>query len=61
MITPAPQYNFPGLNNGDRLCVCARTWLEAAEKGVACPINLEATHEESLQIIPLELMELHAL
>ena len=60
LMTPTPHFNFPGLKNGDRWCVCARTWLEAAEKGVACPINLEATHEESLQIISLELMEMHA-
>ena len=60
LITPHPEFGFPGLKDGDRWCVCARTWLEAAEKGMACPINLDATHEESLQIIPLELMELHA-
>jgi uncharacterized protein (DUF2237 family) len=60
LITPAPQFNFPGLKEGDRWCVCARTWLEAVELGVACPINIEATHEESLEIIPLDLMEMHA-
>lgn len=60
LITPSPQFNFPGLKAGDRWCVCARTWLEAAERGVACPVNLEATHEESLQIIPIELLEIHA-
>ena len=43
-----------------RWCVCARTWLDAANNGVACPVNLEATHEESLQIIPLELLEMYA-
>ena len=57
LITPNPQFNFPGLKQGDRWCVCARTWLDAANKGVACPVNLESTHEEALQIIPLELME----
>ena len=60
LITPAPQFNFPGLKSGDRWCVCARTWLEAAENGVACPVNLEATHEEALRIIPLEVLELYA-
>ena len=51
---------FPGLKPGDRWCVCARTWLEAAETGVACPVNLEATHEEALSVIPLEVLELYA-
>ena len=60
LITPAPQYNFPGLKSGDRWCVCARTWFDAANEGVACPISLEATHEEVLQIIPLELLESYA-
>ena len=60
LITPAPQFNFPGLKAGDRWCVCARTWLDAAENGVACPVNLEATHEEALSIIPLEVLELYA-
>ena len=60
LMTPAPQFNFPGLKPGDRWCVCARTWLEAAETGVACPVNLEATHEEALSIIPLEVLELYA-
>ena len=26
LITPAPQFNFPGLVAGDRWCVCAQTW-----------------------------------
>ena len=50
LITPAPSFNFPGLSPGDRWCVCARTWNDAAEKGIACPVILEATHEESLQV-----------
>ena len=60
LITPAPHFNFPGLKPGDRWCVCARTWLDAVNSGVACPVNLEATHEEALQIIPLEILEMHA-
>jgi len=60
LMTPAPQFNFPGLKPGDRWCVCARTWLDAVNNGVACPVNLEATHEEALNIIPFELLEMHA-
>ena len=57
LITPNHGFNFPGLKEGDRWCVCARTWLDAVNQGVACPISLESTHEEALQIIPLEILE----
>ena len=59
LITPAPEFNFPGLKAGDRWCVCAQTWQDATEAGVACPIVLEATHEETLQIVSLETLEQH--
>ena len=54
LVTPAPQFNFPGLKSGDQWCVCAQTWQDAYEQGVACPVVLEATHEETLQIVPLD-------
>ena len=57
LITPVPEFNFPGLKLGDRWCVCAQTWQDATEAGVACPIVLEATHEETLQIVSLEILE----
>ena len=59
LITPAPQHNFPGLVPGDRWCVCAQTWMDATEEGVACPISLECTHEEALAIIPIDVLEAH--
>ena len=61
LISPAPQYNFPGLVPGDRWCVCASTWKNAADIGVACPVLLEATHEETLQIVSLAQLKDHAL
>jgi uncharacterized protein (DUF2237 family) len=61
LITPAPQFNFPGLNPGDSWCVCARTWLEAVNAGQACPVDLESTHQRALDIIPLDVLETHAL
>ena len=60
LITPAPQFNFPGLKAGDRWCVCAQTWLDAANEGVACPVSLECTHEEALALIPIDLLEAHS-
>ena len=60
LITPAPQFNFPGLKAGDRWCVCAQTWLDAANEGVACPVSLDCTHEEALALIPIDLLEAHS-
>ena len=60
LITPMPP-GFPGLRPGDRWCVCAQTWQDAADAGVACPVVLSATHEETLQVVSLELLKEHAI
>ena len=58
LSSPAPQYNFPGLEPGDRWCLCAARWKEARDAGVAPPVYLEGTHEKALEIVELEdLME----
>jgi uncharacterized protein (DUF2237 family) len=61
LVTPVPEYGFPGLKPGDRWCVCAVRWLEAAEAGVAPPVVLDATHERALRKIALADLEYHAL
>ncbi|MBB4287368.1 DUF2237 family protein [Roseospira goensis] len=58
LLTPRPDFGFPGLKQGDRWCVCAPRWLEAFEVGLAPPVVLEATHERALEV--LELAELKA-
>jgi uncharacterized protein (DUF2237 family) len=60
LMTPAPQYGFPGLQPGDRWCVCAASWYAAYKAGHGCPVDLEATHEKTLQIVPLEALMEHA-
>ena len=60
LITPMPQYQFPGLKPGDRWCVTARNWLVAYRDGVATPVVLAATHERALQIVPLDVLQEHA-
>src|SRR6202012_4899207 len=45
LSTPRPEFGFPGLNPGDRWCVCAARWLEAVELGVSSPVVLAAPHE----------------
>lgn len=61
LVTPVPEYGFPGLKAGDRWCLCAMRWLEAAEDGVAPPVVLDATHERALQKIALADLKYHAL
>lgn len=61
LVTPAPEHGFPGLAPGDRWCVCASWWRRASEAGVAPPVVLEATHEETLAVIPLDILEKHGL
>lgn len=61
LVTPVPEYGFPGLKAGDRWCVCAARWLEAAEDGMAPPVVLDATHEHTLQTVALADLKYHAL
>ena len=58
--TPMPQYRFPGLNPGDRWCVTAANWLRAHLDGAAAPVVLACTNERALDIVPLELLQEHA-
>lgn len=53
LSTPLPHYNFPGLQAGDRWCLCALRWKEAFDAGVAPPVYLEATNEDVLEYIPM--------
>ncbi len=61
LITPRPEYDFPGLRAGDRWCVCAMRWKEALDAGVAPPVRLEACHENALQFTSLADLQAHAL
>jgi uncharacterized protein (DUF2237 family) len=60
LVTPMPQYRFPGLVPGDRWCVTARNWLRAHYDGAAALVVLAATHEQALEIVPLEALREHA-
>lgn len=60
LVTPVPAYRFPGLAPGDRWCVVAGRWLQAYQDGVAAPVVLASSHERALQIVPLALLEQHA-
>lgn len=61
LITPALQFGFPGLTDGDQWCVCAASWRAAFKAGKAAPVVLESTHARALSIIPLEEMMTHGI
>jgi hypothetical protein len=61
LITPRPEYQFPGLRPGDRWCLCAARWQEAFEAGCAPKVALKATHRRALEIIALADLKSHAI
>ncbi len=60
LSTPRPEFRFPGLKAGDRWCVCAGRWREAADAGVAPPVVLESTHQKALEVLALADLQYHA-
>ena len=60
LVTPMPAYHFPGLNAGDRWCVTAVNWVRAHLDGAAAPVVLAATHERTLDLVPLEVLQQYA-
>ncbi len=61
LSTPVPAYQFPGLKPGDRWCLCASRWREALDKGVAPPVDLEATHASTLEYVTLDELQEYAI
>ena len=60
LITPHPEFGFPGLKNGDKWCVCASWYARALEAGIGCPIYLKATHEKTLELVPIQKLRKYA-
>lgn len=60
LSTPQPQFGFAGLKPGDQWCLCAARFLQAHDEGAAPLVRLEATHARTLEIVPLEILQLYA-
>jgi uncharacterized protein len=60
LVTPRPEWGFPGLVPGDRWCVVAVRWLQAGHDGAAAPVVLASTSERALEVVPLELLVEHS-
>lgn len=60
LVTPRPEWQFPGLQPGDRWCVVAVRWWQAYVDGVPAPVVLASTHERALEIVSLAALREHA-
>ncbi len=61
LSTPVPGFGFPGLEPGDRWCLCAARWQQALEAGCAPRVVLAATHVRCLDVLDIEDLKRHAL
>jgi len=61
LITPRPEYEFVGLKAGDSWCLCAMRWAEAEAAGCAPRVNLAATNEKTLELIPFETLKAYSI
>lgn len=61
LLTPRPEYDFPGLKAGDKWCLCVTRWQEALEAGAAPQVDLAATHSSALEFVDLQDLRAHAI
>jgi len=61
LSTPRPDHDFPGLKPADRWCLCASRFLQAHDEGCAPEVRLEATHQRTLEVVPLDVLRLYAI
>jgi len=61
LITPHPEFDFPGLKDGDNWCVCASTYVRSIDEGAACKIYLKRTNIKTLKIVPIEKLKKYAI
>lgn len=61
LSTPVPEFGFPGLQPGDRWCLCASRWVEALQAGSAPRVVLESTHARTLEFVPLAVLQQYAI
>ncbi len=60
LSTPRPEFGFAGLKPGDQWCLCAGRFFQAHEEGCAPRVDLDATHQRALDIVPLDVLRQHA-
>ncbi len=61
LSTPRPEFGFPGLQAGQRWCLCAARWVQAWQAGHAPKVSLNSTNQAALEIVPLDLLKQYAI
>ena len=61
LSTPRPEFNFPGLKEGDGWCLCAERWVEAYEVSMAPKLYIKRTNLRTLDIVPLDVLKKFAI
>ena len=61
LSTPRPEFNFPGLKEGDNWCLCAERWVEAYEVSMAPKLYIKKTNLRTLDIVPLNILKKFAI
>ena len=59
LITPRPEFDFPGLKAGDAWCLCAMRWEEARQAGCAPRVKLTSTNIKTLEMVEFEHLKEH--
>ena len=59
LITPRPEFDFPGLTAGDAWCLCALRWEEARQAGCAPRVKLTSTNIKTLEMVAFEDLKAH--
>ena len=59
LITPRPEFDFPGLKAGDAWCLCAMRWEEARQAGCAPRVKLTSTNIKTLEMIAFDNLKAH--
>ena len=57
LITPRPEYQFPGLVAGDQWCLCLNRWIESVQAECAPMIKLESTNIKALELVSLDFLK----
>lgn len=61
LSSPREEWGFPGVQPGDKWCLCAMRWKEAYDAGYAPQVDLEATHISALEHLDLAALKKYSL
>jgi len=61
LITPRPEFNFSGLKDGDRWCLCTDRWIESMKNNAAPKVILKSTNKLVLKKIEFKILKQFAI